>query len=632
MPYNSDRFNLKNWKLTLPVDNKGDINGEALEIRNLDKFESSYFYDAADGAMVFIAHTDGATTSGSTYPRSELREMNGDKRAAWNPSQGGTMTATLKVDEVPSFKNGDPGRVVVGQIHGSDEELVRLYWENNTVYFINDRAGPNNKEIKFNLLSADGKTPDIAFGEKFSYKIDARGDTLRIEVHADGKVYTSTTSINEVWQADSLYFKAGIYLAMNEDSGSGRAKVSFYGLDFGHTPGSGLGGLTPSNPDGNNPPPDPDIIMGTKGSDALDGTMNDDIIRSGLGHDIVRGQNGNDTIYGEEGDDRLMGVGGNDTLFGGAGRDLLDGGKGSDTATGGEGADTFVVSRGDGSLHITDFSVTGAKDTLLLKGYTNAMLKSATLSSSGEDVVLHLSDGANVTFEAMTLSEMKMALFKAYIGNTLNSFNPDGGSIPPDPDPLPPPPVNVGSHATDGNDLLLGTDKTNDVISAKGGNDTLNGQDGSDKLFGDAGNDKILGNDGNDLLNGGIGNDVLYGDDNSDTLLGGAGTDKLFGGQGDDTLNSGQGQDQLYGGEGADTFVLNQAPDLYDIIFDFNVAEDKIDLGGLLTQNGFATIKPVSGGDALYVDPDGSSGSAKVMLLAVFKTEISAEDLKDILV
>lgn len=628
MPYNSDRFNLKNWKLTLPVDNKGDINGEALEIRNLDKFESSYFYDAADGAMVFIAHTDGATTSGSTYPRSELREMNGDKRAAWNPSQGGTMTATLKVDEVPSFKNGDPGRVVVGQIHGSDEELVRLYWENNTVYFINDRAGPNNKEIKFDLISADGKTPDIAFGEKFSYKIDARGDTLRVEIHADGKIYTSTTSINSVWQSDSLYFKAGVYLATNEDSGTGRAKVSFYGLDFGHTPGSGLGGLTPSNPDGNNPPPDPDVIIGTRSGNSISGTSGDDTVRAGGGKDIVRGQDGNDTIYGEDGDDKLYGVNGNDRLFGGNGKDLLEGGKGSDTATGGEGADTFVVSRGDGSLRITDFAVTGAKDTLLLKGYTNAMLKSAYLKSSGEDVVLHLSDGASVTFEHMSLSEMKLAIFKAFISNKVNGFAP-GGSVQPDPDPPPPP---SGTKATDGSDTIIGSDHSNDFISAKGGNDTLNGQDGNDKLFGDAGNDKILGNDGKDLLNGGTGNDTLYGDDNADTLLGGTGTDKLYGGQGDDKLDGGAGQNHLYGGDGADTFVFSQPPDLYDIIFDFNVAEDKIDLGGLLEDNGLVTIKSVSGGDGLYIDPDGSSGLDKAMLLAVFKTEISAEDLKDILV
>ncbi len=629
MSYNSERFNLTNWKLTLPVDNKGDIQGEALEIKNLDKFESPYFYDAADGAMVFIAYTDGATTSGSTYPRAELREMNGDKRAAWNPSQGGTMTATLKVDEVPSFNNGKPGRLVVGQIHGADEELVRLYWENNTVYFINDRAGPQNKEIKFNLLSADGKTPDIALGEKFSYKIDARGDTLKIEVHADGKVYTSTTPINAVWQSDSLYFKAGVYLATNDDSGAGRAKVSFYGLDFGHTPGSGLGGLSPSKPDGNNPPPDPDVITGTKGSDPIDGTSGDDRVQAGAGNDIVRGQGGNDTIHGEDGDDKLYGVAGNDTLLGGAGRDLIDGGKGNDVATGGEGADTFVVSRGDGGLRITDFAVTGAKDTLILKGYSNDMLKSASLKSSGSDVVLHLSDGATVTFEETSMAEMKLAIFKAYIGNTLNSFNPDGSTPPPDPDPLPP--ILIGLKATESNDLLIGADKTNDVISAKGGNDTVNGQDGNDRLNGDAGDDKLIGNDGNDTLNGGTGNDSLYGDDNSDTLLGGAGADKLFGGQGDDILNGGLGQDQLSGGEGADVFVFNQTPDIYDIITDFNVAEDTIDLSGLLSENGFVTIKPVSGGDGLYVDPDGRGGTAKEMLLAVFKTDISAEELKDIL-
>ncbi len=628
MPYNSDRFNLKNWKLTLPVDNKGDILGEALEIRNLDKFESPYFYDAADGAMVFIAHTDGATTSGSTYPRAELREMNGDKRAAWKLSQGGTMTATLKVDEVPAFKNGDPGRLVIGQIHGEDEELIRLYWQNNTVYFINDRAGPGNKEIKFDLTSADGKTPDIALGEKFSYKIDAHGNKLVVEVHANGKVYTSSTSINSIWQSDTLYFKAGIYLAANEDSGSGRAKASFYGLDFGHTQGSGLGGLTPSKPS-DGPPPDSHVITGTKSGNSISGTDANDTVHAAAGNDIVRAKNGNDTLYGEDGDDKLYGASGNDRLFGGTGKDLLDGGAGSDTATGGEGADTFVVSRGDGDLRITDFTVSGAKDTLLLRGYTNDMLKSAYLEDSGTDTVLHLSDGATVTFEHLSMADMKLAIFQAFISNKVNAFHPD--ILPSSPDPDPHPPLPTGNSGTEASDTLIGSDHSNDIISAKGGNDLLNGQDGDDRLSGDAGNDKIIGNDGNDLLNGGTGNDTLYGDDNADTLLGGAGTDDLYGGQGDDKLDGGKGQNHLYGGEGADTFVFSQPPDLYDIIFDFNVAEDKIDIGGLLTENGFATVKTVSGGDGLYVDPDGSHGATKAMLVAVFKTEVTEDNLKDIL-
>jgi hypothetical protein len=156
MAYNSDYFDLSNWKLTLPVDKTGQNSGNALEILELEDYESTHFYDAPDGAMVFSAYANGATTSGSTYPRSELREMDGDKLAAWKLSQGGTMTATLKVDGVPTLSNGANGRIIVGQIHGKDEELVRLYWDNTNVYFMNDQAGSGNKETKFTFLNASG--------------------------------------------------------------------------------------------------------------------------------------------------------------------------------------------------------------------------------------------------------------------------------------------------------------------------------------------------------------------------------------------------------------------------------------------------------------------------------------------
>ncbi|MBB4000243.1 polysaccharide lyase family 7 protein [Aureimonas pseudogalii] len=129
MTFNSDHFDLTNWKLTLPVDAGNGFGGTAVEVKKLVGYEGNHFYDAADGAMVFRADVAGATTSGSKYARSELREMQGSDRAAWTLAEGGTMTATLKVDAVPVRSDGSEGRVVIGQIHGEDEELVRLYWE-----------------------------------------------------------------------------------------------------------------------------------------------------------------------------------------------------------------------------------------------------------------------------------------------------------------------------------------------------------------------------------------------------------------------------------------------------------------------------------------------------------------------
>src|SRR5918995_7031556 len=99
----SGNLNLSNWKITLPVDQSGTLSGTAVEVQNLSGYKNSkYFYTGSDGAMVFYAPVDGATTKGSSYARSELREMNGSEKAAWDLSKGGFMSATLEVDAAPN--------------------------------------------------------------------------------------------------------------------------------------------------------------------------------------------------------------------------------------------------------------------------------------------------------------------------------------------------------------------------------------------------------------------------------------------------------------------------------------------------------------------------------------------------
>jgi filamentous hemagglutinin family protein len=237
---------LKDWYLTLPVDSKGSTGGTAAEVhKGLDSYQSEYFKVGPQGQLTFTADVAGAKTKSTKYARSELRETkaNGDL-AAWNLKDGGTMTATMSVDKVPTLSDGTLGKEVIGQIHGKSDELVRLYWDNGNVYFHNDRAGSSNKEMQFNLTDAMGNTPKIGLGQKFSYEIHAQGTDLTVSLFTGGKTYSSTTKINSVWQSDSLYFKAGVYLGANASQGAkGVGQTSFYGLDYSHTAGEGLGGL-----------------------------------------------------------------------------------------------------------------------------------------------------------------------------------------------------------------------------------------------------------------------------------------------------------------------------------------------------------------------------------------------------
>ena len=76
-----------------------------------------------------------------------------------------------------------------------------------------------------------------------------------------------------------------------------------------------------------------------------------------------------------------------------------------------------------------------------------------------------------------------------------------------------------GKKATNGDDVLVGTARHDDI----------SGKKGNDQISGLAGNDKLKGDKGNDVLDGGVGNDKLTGGKGDDTLLGGAGNDVLYG-------------------------------------------------------------------------------------------------------
>ncbi|WP_397449226.1 retention module-containing protein [Pseudomonas sp. NA-150] len=180
-----------------------------------------------------------------------------------------------------------------------------------------------------------------------------------------------------------------------------------------------------------------------------------------------------------------------------------------------------------------------------------------------------------------------------------------------------------------GGDTLQGTNH-DDVLVAGAGNVHMHGGDGNDVLqasatttevFGDNGNDLIYASTGNELLDGGAGvNTVsfahatagvhvdlnvtvaqdtvgaghdtfsnitgLIGSNYNDTLVGGPDNNVLNGGAGDDLLIGGSGNNTLTGGSGADTFKWESGNTGHDLVTDFNLGVDKLDLSQLLHGDG----------------------------------------------
>lgn len=117
------------------------------------------------------------------------------------------------------------------------------------------------------------------------------------------------------------------------------------------------------------------------------------------------------------------------------------------------------------------------------------------------------------------------------------------------------------------------------------------------------------------------------------------GRDVLTGTGGDDVITGFGDRDTITGGGGDDTFVYTSIVDGYDVITDFEIGSDKIDLVGVLNDLGFAGDDPIAEGyigfiyrpgrprsrerprspsTVLTIDPDGSAGpEAPIPLLSV---------------
>ena len=220
-------FDLSRWKLTLPHDAVGGIAGDATEVARLQAYtQPPYFYSAADGGMVFWAPVNGATTGGSNYPRSELREMQQAGNAAlnWSSADRSVLDARLKVDRTPAAS----GKLVVGQIHGYGvAPLVKLQYEasGGRLYALINPTPTSSIPLKFLLASG------VPMGRVFDYRIAVDDGVLSLSA-AGGKPLQYR--IDPRWQPVGLYFKAGAYVQASGSDGADGGQATFYRLAAAH--------------------------------------------------------------------------------------------------------------------------------------------------------------------------------------------------------------------------------------------------------------------------------------------------------------------------------------------------------------------------------------------------------------
>jgi len=270
----SENFDLLDWSLTLPTDINKDKKADTIYEKPLDKGFNlkPFFYTADDGGLVFASPNVGAKTSKNTkYARSELREMlrrgnaqiktRGVTKNNWvfggahgsmkakSGGVGGSLEGTLSVNRVST--TGDEkkvGRVVIGQIHATDDEPIRLYYRKlpgnskGAIYFaheIND-----GDDVWINMIGSRSHTlsdPEdgIALNEKFSYKISVEDEVLFVTIIREGKpnITRHYDMKDSGYNAGNqyMYFKAGVYNQNNGGAKGDYVQATFYHIHNIHS-------------------------------------------------------------------------------------------------------------------------------------------------------------------------------------------------------------------------------------------------------------------------------------------------------------------------------------------------------------------------------------------------------------
>jgi len=359
-----------------------------------------------------------------------------------------------------------------------------------------------------------------------------------------------------------------------------------------------------------------DVLYGSYGDDVLIGRDGDDVLVSTYGDDILKGGSGSDVFkinayyfsesthevqdfevgadkidltgssssqgmisdfselsISQDGDDTVIGFGYNDnsviilkdvevdnlsygdfiglaeyssysTVQGSDGIDDLMASYGHSVITGGLGADTFYMfADKNAAMVITDFNPSEGDQINISSPFDEGKyFDDLDIVQNGSDVEINLGNFKKIIIENYNVSDV---VEEDFIG-LKRDFEVVGSKF---------------------DDLLDYSYYVATSQGSYGGVVTFSAGDGDDDIYATGYDDIIFGGDGNDLISGMSGNDVM------------------FGGEGSDIFEFGSGSSSFYN-------ISND----YDIIEDFNIAEDVIRFDGYNGVSGFSDLE-ISDGD-----------------------------------
>jgi poly(beta-D-mannuronate) lyase len=215
-------LNLTNWKLTVPTDGEDSEDAVEIDQPKLLRYQDPRFFhvDAQQKGVVFRADVRGVTTSGSDYPRTELREMRagGRKEAAWSNRSGThVMTINQAITATPPKKP----EVVAGQIHDGDDDVIMIRLEGTRLF-----VEAEGKDDPVGVLDAN-----YVLGTPFTVQVTANSAGIRV-------TYNGTRAVVYKKVSEDMYFKAGAYVQSNKGEGEPKGaygEVVIYSLSVQHS-------------------------------------------------------------------------------------------------------------------------------------------------------------------------------------------------------------------------------------------------------------------------------------------------------------------------------------------------------------------------------------------------------------
>ncbi|KAJ3068208.1 hypothetical protein HDU98_008629 [Podochytrium sp. JEL0797] len=224
-PIPSDILNLTLWDIQLPDGSAGTL-FPAVGLNNTRFFVNN-------SLVVFVTPANGVPTSGSTHPRTELRQMAvGGGNAAWSPQDGALheLTVTMRVDAFPTAGES----VITAQMFCAGPTAgamitFRVYASGNVVVF-------NDNNVPVHSLMLD---TGYQVGQFFTVRLVASASGSVVVSYsnlASGKTAQTTMT---VVASNTYYFKTGSYCqSLSTDTGFCQVSMQSLLLDGQNVVGS----------------------------------------------------------------------------------------------------------------------------------------------------------------------------------------------------------------------------------------------------------------------------------------------------------------------------------------------------------------------------------------------------------